>query len=193
VLLPITPFTETAGTFVNADGRVQSFHGVVRPLGDARPGWKVLRVLGNLLGLDGFDQESADQVRDEALGSVPAASRLSNAPVTGTMTAVPPLRGLERVADVPIYAADALVRRSAALQSTTDARAPVVGLPSVLWAQLGLGANARVRVTQGAAVTELPAREEPTLAPTAVRIAAAHPTTASLGPMFGAVSVEAAR
>jgi NADH-quinone oxidoreductase subunit G len=61
VLLPITPFTETSGTFVNAEGRVQSFNGVVRPLGDARPGWKVLRVLGNLLALPGFDQTRANR------------------------------------------------------------------------------------------------------------------------------------
>ena len=60
VLLPITPYTETSGTFVNSEGRVQSFNGVVRPLGDARPGWKVLRVLGNLLSVPGFDYESSE-------------------------------------------------------------------------------------------------------------------------------------
>ena len=70
VLLPIAPFTETSGTFVNAEGRVQSFHGVVKPLGEARPAWKVLRVLGNLLGLAGFEFESSEEVRDEALGDV---------------------------------------------------------------------------------------------------------------------------
>ena len=81
VLLPIAPFTETSGTFVNAEGRVQSFHGVVKPLGDARPGWKVLRVLGNLLGLAGFSSETSEEVRDEALGDrTTLASRLSTAP-----------------------------------------------------------------------------------------------------------------
>ena len=70
VLLPIAPFTETSGTFVNAEGRVQSFHGVVKPLGDARPAWKVLRVLGNLLGLAGFGFETSEEVRAEALGDV---------------------------------------------------------------------------------------------------------------------------
>ncbi len=67
VILPITPFTETAGTFINCEGRVQSFNGTVRPAGEARPGWKVLRVLGNLLGVDGFDYETSDQVRSEAV------------------------------------------------------------------------------------------------------------------------------
>jgi NADH dehydrogenase/NADH:ubiquinone oxidoreductase subunit G len=70
VMLPIAPFTETAGSFVNAEGRLAEFHGVVKPLGDARPAWKVLRVLGNLLGLPGFDQETVDDVRQQALGDV---------------------------------------------------------------------------------------------------------------------------
>ena len=71
VLLPIAPFTETPGTFVNAEGRVQSFHGVVKPRGETRPAWKVLRVLGNLLGLPGFEYETSEEVRDEALGDAP--------------------------------------------------------------------------------------------------------------------------
>ena len=79
VLLPIAPFTETAGTFVNLEGRAQPFNGVVPPLGDTRPGWKVLRVLGNLLQLDGFDYETIDDVRDDmATGTGDVASRLSN-------------------------------------------------------------------------------------------------------------------
>jgi NADH-quinone oxidoreductase subunit G len=68
VLLPISPFSETAGTFVNCEGRAQSFNGTVKPLGDTRPAWKVLRVLGNLLGLSGFDYETSEAIRDEALG-----------------------------------------------------------------------------------------------------------------------------
>ncbi|MBL8315223.1 MAG: NADH-quinone oxidoreductase subunit G [Rubrivivax sp.] len=192
VMLPIAPFTETAGSFVNAEGRLQVFHGVVKPLGDTRPGWKVLRVLGNLLGLPGFDQESVDEVRAQALGDQSQlAARLNNdraaAPILGEMAT-----GWERLADVPIYASDAIVRRAVPLQLTTDARAPVVGLPSALWQQLGLQAGARVRVTQGAAAAVLPAREDSTLAPTAVRIAAGHASTSALGPMFGAVTVEKA-
>ena len=79
MLLPIAPFTETSGTFVNAEGRLQSFHGVVKPLGETRPAWKVLRVLGNLLGLTGFDFETSDEVRAEALGDpTTLAARLDN-------------------------------------------------------------------------------------------------------------------
>ncbi len=195
VLLPVAPFSETAGTFVNAEGRVQSFHGVVRPLGDTRPGWKVLRVLGNLLGLPGFEQESAEQVRAEALGeAAERAGRLDNrSPANLSLApggAAAP--GLERIADVPIYSTDSLVRRSAPLQDTADARAPAVGLSSRVWQQLGLQAGDRVRVSQGAATATLPAREDASLAETAVRIAAGHLHTATLGPMFGAVTVEKA-
>jgi NADH-quinone oxidoreductase subunit G len=77
VMLPISPFTETSGTFVNAQGLAQSFKGTVVPCGQTRPGWKVLRVLGNVLHLAGFDDESSESVRDTVL-SGGVASRLSN-------------------------------------------------------------------------------------------------------------------
>ncbi len=191
VMLPIAPFTETAGTFVNAEGRVQSFTGVVQPLGDARPAWKVLRVLGNLLGLAGFDQASAEEVRAEVLGTGDVTSRLSNS-ADGVAWAAAATGGLERVADVPIYSTDAIVRRAESLQATADGKAPVVSLPSALWSQLGLQHGAQVRVRQGDTVAELPAREDASLAATAVRVSAGHASTAGLGAMFGALSVERA-
>ena len=197
VLLPVAPFTETAGTFVNADGRVQSFHGVVKPLGDTRPAWKVLRVLGNLLGLPGFDFETADDVRGEALGNIASiGERLDNS--TGAALAVPASAvrpgELQRVADVPIYATDAIVRRATSLQLSSDARGePVVGLPSALWKQLGLQPGGRVLVAQGEGAVVLPAREDATLAPDAVRVAAGLRLTAGLGPMFGEITVESVK
>jgi NADH-quinone oxidoreductase subunit G len=194
VMLPIAPFTETAGTFVNAEGRAQSFHGVVKPLGDARPGWKVLRVLGNLLNLPGFDFETSEAVRDAALGDVTTlAQRLDNSTAAAVDTTAVPATGqpgLQRVSDVPIYATDATVRRAVPLQLTADARAPMVGLPSALWQQLGLAAGAQVRVTQGQGSAVLAAREDTSLAEGTVRIAAGHPSTAALGAMFGTVTVE---
>jgi NADH-quinone oxidoreductase subunit G len=192
VLLPIAPFTETSGSFVNAEGRLQSFHGVVKPLADSRPAWKVLRVLGNLLGLTGFDFETSDDVRAEALGDVAQlAARLSNKSSATPAGAAAP-GALERIADVPIYAADSLVRRARSLQMTADARAPQVGVSTALWQQLGLNEGGKVRVTQGAAQAVLPARHDATLAANAVRISARHATTAMLGAMFGAVGVEKA-
>ena len=196
VMLPIAPFSETSGTFVNADARVQSFHGVVKPLGETRPAWKVLRVLGNLLALKGFDFETSEEVRAEALGDVTTiASRLSN---RSSATVAPDVAPggvepkLERIADVPIYATDVLVRRASSLQLTADARAPFASLPQALWSELGLSDGDKVRVSQGASAAVLPARVDPTLAITAVRVPAGHPATAALGAMFGAITVEKA-
>lgn len=191
VMLPVAPFSETSGTFVNAEGRVQGFHGVVKPLGETRPAWKVLRVLGNLLGIAGFDFETSEEVRAQALGDVAGlAARLDN--TTPTQAAVAVASGLERIADVPIYATDSLVRRATSLQLTADARAPMVSLPSALWDQLGLATGARVTVKQGQGSVVLPARLDASLAPTAVRVPAGHPDTAALGAMFGAITVEKA-
>jgi NADH-quinone oxidoreductase subunit G len=190
VLLPIAPFTETAGSFVNAEGRLQSFAGVVAPLGDTRPAWKVLRVLGNLLCLPGFSQDSAEQVRAEALGDVAGlAARLDNRGPALPSSAGEERPALERIADVPIYAADALVRRAESLQRTADARAPVASLPSALFAELGLKAGDAVRVSQGEQVLIIAAAEDPGLAPGVVRVPAGHADTATLGAMFGALGV----
>ena len=122
VLLPIAPFTETSGSFVNAEGCVQSFHAVVRPLGDTRPGWKVLRVLGDLLGLQQPAYETSPEVLAQALGAgvtdrVPE-NRLSNrasarADVRAHAGSVP---------YVGIYQLDGIVRRAPSLQLTADAR-----------------------------------------------------------------------
>jgi NADH-quinone oxidoreductase subunit G len=124
VLLPIAPFTETSGSFVNAEGRLQGFHAVVRPLGDTRPAWKVLRVLGNLLDLPGFDADSSQAVLAAALPGVTAgnlveAARLSN--VGNAAIDTTPATAAPCVAS--IYQLDGLVRRSTALQLTADARA----------------------------------------------------------------------
>jgi NADH-quinone oxidoreductase subunit G len=137
VLLPIAPFTETPGTFVNAEGRVQSFHAVVKPLGEARPAWKVLRVLGNLLGLPGFEFESAQEVLAAARGKQDAQSalvqggRLSNAAAAAIDLSAP--SGKPVVA--AIYQLDGIVRRAPSLQLTADARAARAQVPQSAPAQ----------------------------------------------------------
>jgi NADH-quinone oxidoreductase subunit G len=188
VLLPIAPFTETGGSFVNAEGRLQSFHGVVKPLGETRPAWKVLRVLGNLLGLPGFEQDTVEEVRAQA-GVADTATRLDNS--TTVAIATPGARlALERMADVPIYSSDLIVRRATALQATADAAAPVAHLPSGVWQALNLAAGDRVRLTQGAASAVLAAAEDTTLAAQSIRVPAGHASTAALGAMFGALQIE---
>ena len=164
----------------------------MKPLGDTRPGWKVLRVLGNTLGLKGFDFETSEDVRAEALGDVATiAARLGNAG-SSVAAASAATGGLERIADVPIYATDSLVRRATSLQLTADARVSFASLPQAVWVQLGLNAGDKVRVSQGTAQAVLPARLDATLADTAVRVPAGLAETAALGAMFGAITVEKA-
>ena len=128
VLLPIAPFTETPGTFVNAEGRVQSFHAVVKPLAETRPAWKVLRVLGNLLGLQGFAYESAQEVLAAARGAQDAqASHVQGDKLGNATTASIDLSAAAgQPASAAIYELDGIVRRAPSLQLTADARASKV-------------------------------------------------------------------
>ena len=192
-MLPIAPFTETAGTFVNCEGRVQSFYGVVKPLGETRPGWKVLRVLGNLLGLEGFDFAKADEVRAEALGGAPEfvseqLGGLIDAPLAARPAAES--QGLERVADIPLYFADPLVRRAPSLQKTKDAAAPLARMNAATMAAAGVADGQAVRVRSVSGVVSLTARLDEALANGCVRVAGAHESTAALGPLSGMISVE---
>jgi NADH-quinone oxidoreductase subunit G len=189
VLLPIAPFTETAGTFINTEGRVQSFHACTRPPGEARPAWKVLRVLGNLLGRPGFDFDTVEEVRRACLGDRDVATLLSNA-IDGQVQPAARPAGIERIAEVPIYFADPLVRRAPSLQKTRDARPPRAWMNSRLMAKLGAADGQPVRVTQGEGEARLRAALDDKLPDDCVRIAAAHASTAPLGPMFGALQVE---
>ncbi len=190
VMLPISPFTETSGTFVNAEGRIQSFKGVAAPFADTRPAWKVLRVLGNLFELQGFDYETSEAVRDTVMAGG-LDGRLSN-----EIKAQPGLSkktdGLERVADVPIYRSDALVRRSGPLQETTDSRPPKARMAAGTLAKLGVQSGDALRISSQQGQIVLPALEDNTVAPDCVRIAAAFNETVALGSGFGQLTVERA-
>jgi NADH-quinone oxidoreductase subunit G len=193
VLLPIAPFTETAGTFVSSEGRVQSFHGVVTPQGQTRPGWKVLRVLGTLLGLPGFTADMAEDVRASILpAGGDLAGNLSNTTSTTVARPAAPVSPVERVADVPIYFADALVRRAPSLQRTADAKAPRARMHRSLYETLGLTDGAQVKVTQGLGEAVLTAMVDAAVPPGVVRIAAAHASTCGLAGLSGPVTVERA-
>jgi NADH-quinone oxidoreductase subunit G len=193
VMLPVAPFTETAGTFVNCEGRVQSFNGVVKPLGETRPAWKVLRALGSTLGLAGFGFESIDEVRAEAVPAAGAiAGRLSNATSVPIAAPVAQTASLERVADVPIYFADPLVRRAESLQQTADAKPPRARVHRSLLEKLGIADGAQVRVRQGRGEAVVAAVADAAVPPGVVRLAAAHPSTCGLEGLSGPVSVERA-
>ncbi len=115
VLLPIAPFTETSGSFVNAEGRLQSFHAVVKPLAETRPAWKVLRVLANMLGLPQLAFETSQDV----------LKQIADTPLNLSNDCSSEVR-LAGNADAPcvasIYQLDSLVRRAPSLQLTADAR-----------------------------------------------------------------------
>ena len=191
VLLPIVPFSETAGTFISTEGRVQSFHAAVQPLGEARPAWKVLRVLGTLLGKPGVEYDNIDEVRAACLGGRHVASLLSNI-VEGIAMSAPGAGGIQRIAEVPIYFADPLVRRAPSLQKTRDAQPPKAWMNSRLLHKLGVAAGQAVIIRQGSGAAKLPAALDDSLPDDCVRVAAGHASTAGLGAMFGSLGVEKA-
>ncbi len=205
VLLPVAPFTETAGTFVNSEGRTQTFQGVVPPLGETRPAWKVLRVLGNLLHLDGFDFETVDDVRDEinAVAGDPA-DRLDNtldmSAVKAALKTTPMVSNaadssfeqivVERIGEVPIYQVDGIVRRAPALQQTRDAQVDRVSMQGGLIEKLGLQPGDRVRICQHGGEAVLDFDRDDRLPVGCVRVATAIDATSELGAAFGEMTVE---
>jgi len=192
ILLPIGPFTETSGSFVNAEGRWQSFAGVASPVGDSRPGWKVLRVLGNQFGLDGFGQTGSEQVRD-ALRSALGEIALDNHQAAGPVAAATPGSGLERIGDVAIHAIDPLVRRAGALQRTPDAAAADKARMSAAQAEAsGVSGADRVKVSQGEASTVLELQIDAGIPEGCVRIQSGTMAAAALGAAFEPVSIERA-
>ena len=189
VLLPIGPFTETSGTFVNAEGRWQSFAGVATPYGDSRPGWKVLRVLGNLLELDDFDYTSTEAVRDELRRQVDAAAGF--APAAGAVAASAGNgSGLERIGDVPMHAADALVRRAASLQQTPDATGSAARMCAEQARQSGVGDGDNVRVVQGDHEIHVALEIDERVPAGCIWLPGATRVTVELGPDFGNVTVK---
>lgn len=132
VLLPIAPFSETAGSFVNAEGRVQSFHGVVKPLGDTRPAWKVLRALGNILGLQtgAFAANAAEEVLASTglqLGEKANSSRYNNKSCSGSFDGLNTQNDMQEPCSAAIYQLDGVVRRAPSLQATRDGRLGQLG------------------------------------------------------------------
>jgi len=193
VLLPIAPFAETSGTYVSTEGRVQSFRGVVKPQDEARPAWKVLRVLGNMLNVEGFDYNDSESIRDEALNGMDIPAKLDNTlPESRILNPESSVSsGLQRVADVPIYAADAVVRRAASLQATHDAAMPRAVMHSGELKKLSLKSGDEVQLTQGSGSVHLQVMVDDSLPMGVVRVAAGHAATARLGAMFGTITVEA--
>ena len=155
ILLPTACFTETSGTYVNAEGFWQSVTGVTPPVGEARPGWKILRVLGNLLKLEGFDHMSSEQVRDELRTQCEGIELSNEIRDPQAIKLQPAGSNMMRSGDVPMYSGDAVLRRASSLQKTHDAQTMCVRLNSADVERLGLNGLELVRVKQGDASAQL--------------------------------------
>lgn len=192
VILPVAAFTETAGTYVNASGVWQSFTGMAAACGAARPAWKVLRVLGNFLHLEGFDYESSEQVRDE----LRAAALPQWKPYSFSMKpGISAKAELTRIGETPIYSVDVLTRHAEPLQKTQQSmygEIDVVRLHPTTAARLQLSENSRARVKQGEAHVELPVVLDKRIAEGAAWVAAGRLATAKLGGLFAKIEIEKA-
>ncbi len=193
VLLPIAPFTETAGSFVNTEGKVQAFNGAVKPLGDTRPAWKVLRVLGTMLGLPGFEYDTAEAVRaavikPEGLATGALNNQLAQVKLTDAGVAA----GIYRVGTVPMYQADAIVRRATSLQQARDSEFAGVGMNAAMLTKLNISAGNLVVVEQAGVRMTVRAEVDNALADACVRLVASHPLTATMGAMLGEIKLERA-
>jgi len=189
VMLPIAAFAETSGTFVNAYVSRQSFRGAVAPPGEARPGWKLLRVLGNLLELEGFEQISSEDVLAELQERCDSA-KPNNKP-RGDLKVEPQgtADGLARIGNLPIYAVDALVRRAPALQHTPAAGRLGAFLCSTEASALGLAEGDLVEVRQNGFSARMPVGLDEAVPTGCVRIPAGVAGSETLGDQIGPVSI----
>ncbi len=195
ILLPIAPFTETSGTYMSMEGRVQSFAAATRPLGECRPAWKVLRVLANTLGLQGFDFETSEQVKNAVFGGEKPSSvvwRSLNNNLRELVEIEVNIKhdGLQRIGEVPQYASDPIVRRSLPLQKTKYNIKPMARMCAEELEALGLVDGEQVLVKQDKGSAVLTVRLDNHVAMGCVRVAAAHEDTVGLGDLMGEITVE---
>mgnify|MGYP006421267019 CR=1 FL=1 len=192
VILPGTTFAETDGTFVNAEGLWQNFSAAGSPPGESRPNWKILRVLGNELGLAGFDYYAAAEVRRE-LKELCRGLTLDNTLMAGdARSAGGAMEGLVRYGDVPMYSVDPLVRRSRPLQEAADAGHPIARVAPVDAERLGLTDAERVTVRQGEQGCVLDLLVDARIPEGCVWIPQGLEASGTLGPVFGGVELERA-
>ena len=186
VLLPITPFTETSGSFISMEGRLQSFHGVVQAYREARPLWKVLRVLGNVLELPGFEYENTQQILADAVTKDQIPALLNNR-IQPVATSDPDI-SLVRVGGVSLYATDAIVRRSEPLQSTVHAAVPIARANNVTLAKFGLSNGDIAQAKQGNSIVSITITTDDTL-PENVLFLPFHQSNWQLGALLTTVEL----
>ncbi|MDH5424009.1 MAG: NADH-quinone oxidoreductase subunit NuoG [Gammaproteobacteria bacterium] len=189
VILPVASFAESSGSYVNMEGFWQTSRGCVPPLGESRPGWKVIRVLANQFDLDGFDQLSSDQIMQE-LKTFCSDITLDNNAVADSVAQYSSGSGYDRVGDTPIYAGDMLVRRATALQKTSDADVACVRLNSKQAEKLKITAAQKVCVKQNDKTIVMPLLIDESVADNNICIPAGLTETAGLGGAYSTITVE---
>jgi NADH-quinone oxidoreductase subunit G len=189
VLLPLAGFAETSGTFVNGEGRWQGFNGAARPAGESRPGWKILRVLGNLTGKEGFEYLSSEEVREELKSLFARDTEFSNRYEPAAVLEMPaPVAGTRAIGYTPIYAGDGLVRRAASLQQTPDASARFI-IGADMAQSLDLVDGDTILVRQGDISCSLPVEIDVSVSQGCVFVPRGVEETVELVDRFGAVDV----
>ncbi len=190
VLLPIAPYTETSGTFVNVEGKWQSFQASIKPQGETRPAWKVLRVIGNFLKLDDFDYLSSEDVRDE-LDSLTSSIQIDAHRVITPIKINPANHELTRIGHLPLYAIDSLVRRAAPLQETDDALGAMIAVNKNTALKLGLDSSHMAVVMQSNNRVNLPIYIEDAVPDDCAFIPTGVAGSVELGISYGPIEVDA--
>lgn len=194
VILPMTPFTETSGSFINVSGDWQSFKGVAKSVKASRPAWKILRVLGNFLHLDGFDYEDSEEVKHEVKALVEKNKPAEPEPYQVDITKLSHKNTLSRIGEVPLYAVDSIVRRASPLQETqkiVEGDLGVVKLHPNTAKRLGLQEKDTVEIRQpSSGAVQLPLILEPRIAEDAAWIAGGIAATVGLGDLMGEVEIK---
>lgn len=193
VLLPMTTFAETSGTYVNCEGKWQSFSGAITPLAESRPAWKILRVLGNLFNLKGFDYVSSEEVRHEL--QILVGDKTVNNQVQWTLPESLPTsqsKGLQRITEMPIYATDCIVRRAPALQATVDAQMTMgIHFNTHTANQIKLNGHSQIEMSQGDSCITLPVVLDERVPDNCVLLYGGQAATMPLGAWDGIIEVKA--
>lgn len=194
IILPIAPFTETSGTFVNITGEWQSFKGTAKPFGNSRPAWKVLRVLGNFLHLDGFDYEDSESIKHEVHALISNMTLEPQSLASFAASTHEEATHLSRIGEIPIYNVDSIVRRAKPLQETQTVmlgNVNVARMHTDTAAKLGLEENATVKVSQPhGGHTEVSIMFDDRIAKEAIWLAGATDASRQLGCLMGSIEIQ---
>lgn len=191
VILPMTPFSETAGTFVNTNGYWQHFNGCAKPYGEARPAWKILRALANFLELEGYNYQTIEEVRQEIKNQLEHVALAANTQLAKPTQPIASMQ-LARIGEIPLYAVDAIVRHAEPLQDTQTivlGQTACVRLHPETAKQIGVAGKTEVSVRQDTETLNLPLVLDARIAKDAAHVYGGIKETSALGDLFGAIEV----